>query len=305
MKQESLVGKTRLPCLLAALLVSLLGACGGAEPVQPQRYADTDALIAKVSDNVEGASNLELIADIDHARLAQEAGAPMPPARVIMFSDAQLESELVGLNPLIALDLPLRALAYETGGGTSNQLIFNSFAYLESRYQLNDKETAAIREQYEQAIALATQGIASEAIASFATDQMQPDGIITIQSPYSFQETIDRVNAAIDAQGDTVHFGTVDFQANAEKLGIELAPTLMILFGGPGPGGKAMARAPTLGLDGFCQKFLIWQDSTGRTNLSFNDLLALAERQDAHKALALRVIDFRLNKTFSDALAPE
>ena len=305
MKHGGLFCKILTSHLLPAVLVSLLTGCGGAEPVLPQRYAESDALMTQLSDNIDRASNLEIVADIDHSRLADEAGSPMPPARVMIFSDAQLESELIGLNPLVALDLPLRVLAYETDGGRSNQVIFNSFDYLVSRYQLNADQTSAARAHYESDIALVTKGISSEAIAAFASDEMQPDGIITIQSPYGFQETVDRVNAAIDAQNDTVQFGTVDFEANAEKLGIDLAPSLLILFGGPGPGGKAMAQAPTLGLDGFCQKFLIWQDSNGRTNLSFNDLLALADRQGAHKALALRVIDFRLTKTFSDALSPD
>lgn len=66
-----------------------------------------------------------------------------------------------------------------------------------------------------------------------------------------------------------------------------------------------MSNAPTLGLDGFCQKFLIWQDQAGRAHLSFNDLLALADRQRVPKALALRVINSRLSKVFEDALAKE
>ena len=100
-----------------------------------------------------------------------------------------------------------------------------------------------------------------------------------------------------------MHFGVVDFQANARDLGIEIAPSYLILFGGPGPGGKAMVEAPTLGLDGFCQKFLIWEDASGQIKLSFNDLLALAERQGVKKAIALRVINYRLKKTFGNALA--
>ena len=100
-----------------------------------------------------------------------------------------------------------------------------------------------------------------------------------------------------------MRFGTFDFQANARQLSIKIAPSYLILFGAPGPGGKAMSDAPTLGLDGFCQKFLVWEDSSGRINVSFNDLLALAERQRVKKAAALRVINYRLKKTFGDALA--
>lgn len=51
--------------------------------------------------------------------------------------------------------------------------------------------------------------------------------------------------------------------ARAVRQGVTLRPTVLILFGGPGPGGKAMASAPTLGLDAFCPKVLIWQDADG------------------------------------------
>ena len=112
-------------------------------------------------------------------------------------------------------------------------------------------------------------------------------------------------NAAIDAQGDTVRFGAFDFQASAASEDVPLGRSYMVLFGGPGPGGKAMADAVTLGLDAFCQKFLIWEDQQGTVHLSFNDLLALAERQDVPKRLPLRVINFRLSSVFGEALAME
>ena len=63
-----------------------------------------------------------------------------------------------------------------------------------------------------------------------------------------------------------------------------------------------MRDAPTLGLDAFCQKLLIWEDDQKKVHLSFNDLLLIAERHDANKSIALRIIDFRLNRTFSGAL---
>ena len=102
-----------------------------------------------------------------------------------------------------------------------------------------------------------------------------------------------------------MYFGTVDFQANAREVGIELLPSYMILFGGPGPGGKVMSSAPTLGLDGFCQKFLVWQDSDGVTRLSFNDLLALARRHQVSIPIVLRIVDFRLGNVFEEALKAE
>jgi uncharacterized protein (DUF302 family) len=289
---------------LTCIVFFLIAACGEVEPIVDARYVQADALIEKVKSNISAAGLVE-VADIDHSRLAHEAGSPMPPARVVIFSDTTLETQLIQVNPLLALDLPLRVLAFEDKESESSRVIYNSFDYLVSRYQLNISETLGLRNSYIKAMNAAVADIEPVNQTVFQNDAMQPAGIITLDSPFGFEETINRVNAAIDSQGDTVHFGAIDFQANALANGIEISPSYMILFGGPGPGGDAMANAPTLGLDAFCQKFLIWQDAEGKTHLSFNDLLSLADRQQVPKALVLRVIDFRLSKTFEDALSKD
>lgn len=213
--------------------------CGGAEPVAPERYKQSDTFITQIKKNVSAIASLVEIADIDHSRLAHEADSPMPPSRVIIFSDAKLESQLIKLTPLVALDLPLRILAFENEAEHFSSIIYNTFDYLESRYQLNISETSVLRNNYSEAIAAATLGITQSARARFESDTMQPDGIITIDSPFGFEETIRKVNEAVDSQGDTIHFGTVDFTANARAVGIDILPSFMVLFGGPGPGGAS------------------------------------------------------------------
>lgn len=198
------------------------------------------------------------------------------------------ESAPIQQNPLTAIDLRLRILAYENPADGTNKLIYNGFDYLLSRYHLQDQPE--LREIYTDSLAVAVQGVKAADIASFASSAMQPDGIITIPSPYDFDTTLQRVQQAIAAQDDTVGFGSVDFQARAKGIGVTLAPATMILFGGPALGAKAMSVAPTLGLDGFCQKFLLWQDENQQVYLSFNDLLALADRQAVSKSIALRAL---------------
>jgi uncharacterized protein (DUF302 family) len=298
-----MIKRSSIRFLFVVIIVLVVAGCGGPEPISAERYIETDQLISQIDKNLAASARLSKLVDIDHSRMGQQAGSVMPPARVLIFSDSQLETELVKQNPLVALDLPLRVLVFEDESDNSSKIIYNSFDYLVSRYQLDAGSSNELREKYNKGMSTAINGLPATAVAAFPSDAMSPDGIVTIESPYGYQETIERVNAAINAQSDTMHFGAVDFQANAQKLGIEIAPSHLILFGGPGPGGKAMAEAPTLGLDGFCQKFLIWEDSSGRINLSFNDLLALAERQGVKKTLALRVINHRLSKTFGDALA--
>jgi uncharacterized protein (DUF302 family) len=305
--ERQITNMRNLQSRAAALCVAavFIAACGSPDPVAPQRYAETDAIMQAMQDNLSAADALREVVTIDHSRLGHAAGSPMPPSRVLMVGDVALETALLQLNPLVGLDLPLRILTFEDSSDGSAKVIYNAFDYVVSRYQLDPAQTAELRQAYDDAVATVTQGLPAEAFTAFDNDAMQPDGIVTIPSPYGFAETLERVNMAIDAQDDTMHFGAVDFQANAQALGVDLPPAYLILFGGPGPGGKAMASAPTLGLDGFCQKFLVWQDAAGQTYLSFNDLLALAERQGADASPALRVIDFRLNKTFGDALAAD
>ena len=46
--------------------------------------------------------------------------------KVLLFSNQKLESELGSINPLIAIDRPLRVLAYESVANSS-RVTFNSF----------------------------------------------------------------------------------------------------------------------------------------------------------------------------------
>ncbi len=281
-------------------VVILLTGCDSGEPLTAERYKDPDALFLQVEKNINTTGALQKVVEIDHSRLGNEAGSEMPPARVLIFSNPRLEIELIKQNPLVAIDLPLRVLAFESEPGGDSKVIYNSFDYIESRYQLTPP--LVLRELFDETMTRVLRGIDPEKIASFDQDTMEPDGITTISSPFDFQTTLKKVQAAIESQDDTVGFGSVDFQEQARTVGDEIAPATLILFGGPAPGAKAMSKAPTLGLDAFCQKFLVWQDENEQVYLSFNDLLALAERQDVGKSVALRVINYRLNKIFTTAL---
>lgn len=283
--------------MAAAILVC---ACSDSGPVSDERYAGPDSLFETIDENISKSADLEKIVGIDHSRLGVQAGSTMPPARVLIFSDPQLEAYLVQKNPLVAIDLPLRALAYESAPEAESRVIYNSFEFLQSRYGLGDEAKLAAR--YAQSMSVALANISQGQIAGFENNAMQPDGIVTLPSPVDFNTTVERIKAAIDAQDDTVWFGDIDFQSRSLDQGIKTAKARLLLFGAPAPGAKAMVKAVTLGLDAFCQKFLVWQDVDGNTFLSFNDLLEAADRQGVSKSIALRVVNYRLKSTFSKAL---
>lgn len=282
------------------LMFYLAGCSGDAGPVPAARHVEPDKLFQALEGNVRANPRLEIIADIDHSRLAAQAGSSMPPAHVLIWSDPELEAAILKQAPLAAIDLPLRALAYEDQDSGRASVIANNFEYLVNRYGLDDQ--GALRDRYESAIATAMDGISQGAIAQFPSDAMPDDGLVTLDSPFDYATTEKRIRQAIDAQSDTVHFGVVDFAARSRKYGVDLRPLQLMLFGGPGPGGQAMASAPTLGLDAFCQKLLIWEDAEGVVHVTFNDLISVAKRQQVSIGVPLRVINWRLKSTFADAL---
>lgn len=295
--------KKRSSTVLLVLILGLFFALillNNTNPVDDSRFIEPDKLYKTLEANVRSQEGYEVIVDIDHARLAQKVDSPMPPSHVLIWSDPKLETEVLKINPVAAIDLPLRILAFEDPVSGKAAVIANRFDFLMYRHGLPDD--VAIRERYETAISKVMQGLPSESIASFSSDKMLDTGLVTLDSPHDFNTTEKRIRDAINAQDDTVFFTTVDFTERAKKSGVSLTPIRLILFGAPGPGGKAMSTAPTLGLDAFCQKMLIWQDADGAVHVTFNDLLVLAEHQQVSGGIPLRVINYRIKKTFSEAL---
>jgi uncharacterized protein (DUF302 family) len=102
------------------------------------------------------------------------------------------------------------------------------------------------------------------------------NGIISLPSPYSVPETIDRLATILQAKGLTI-FARIDRQAEAEKVGLNLCPTQLLLFGNPQAGTPLMVAAPTIALD-LPLKALAWSAADGKVWLSYNDPDYLKQR---------------------------
>ena len=101
-------------------------------------------------------------------------------------------------------------------------------------------------------------------------------GIITQPSPYSVTETIDRLEAILQAKGITI-FARIDQRAEAKKVGLSLRPTQLLLFGNPKAGTPLMVAEPTIALD-LPLKVLAWFTGDGNVWPSYNDLDYLKQR---------------------------
>ena len=97
---------------------------------------------------------------------------------------------------------------------------------------------------------------------------MSAQGLGVLPSRHSAVETLERLEAVIARQGMAV-FARIDHGASAEKVGLELRPTVVVVFGNPRAGTPAMQATPTLAID-LPLRMLIWQDEKG-TWLAYNE----------------------------------
>lgn len=103
-------------------------------------------------------------------------------------------------------------------------------------------------------------------------------GLVTVESNHSVKDTADKLEAVLKSKGMTV-FTRIDHAAGAKKVGKELRPTELVIFGNPKIGTPLMQCAQSVAID-LPQKMLIWQDDKGTTWLGYNDPAHLQKRHN-------------------------
>lgn len=102
------------------------------------------------------------------------------------------------------------------------------------------------------------------------------NGIIDVASHYSVPETLARLQSILQEKGITV-FALIDHSGEAEKAGLKMRPTQLLIFGSPKGGTPLMVAAPRLAID-LPLKALAWQDEQGQVWLSYNSPEYLQQR---------------------------
>lgn len=97
----------------------------------------------------------------------------------------------------------------------------------------------------------------------------------TLQSPYSVQQTLDKVETIIKAQGGKV-FARIDQSGEASKFGHTLQPTQVLILGDPSKGTELIKANPAMSLD-LPLRIMATTDSTGQTWLSYTNPVELAK----------------------------
>ncbi len=95
------------------------------------------------------------------------------------------------------------------------------------------------------------------------------EGLTRIASKHSVDETVDRVQELLESKGVKI-FAIVDHSGEAAKVGSQMRPTKVIIFGSPKAGTPLMLAAPTLAID-LPLKALVAEDDSGRVLITWND----------------------------------
>ena len=104
------------------------------------------------------------------------------------------------------------------------------------------------------------------------------NGMVHVGSPYSVPETLKRLESILQSRGLTV-FARIDHSGEAEKVGMKMHPTQLIIFGSPKGGTPVMVASPTLAID-LPLKALVWEDDGGKVWVSYNSAEYLKQRHN-------------------------
>jgi uncharacterized protein (DUF302 family) len=102
------------------------------------------------------------------------------------------------------------------------------------------------------------------------------NGIVSRQSQHSVDETVMRLENLLQAKGVTL-FALVDHSGEAQKAGMQMPPTKLLIFGNPAGGTPVMLAAPSIAID-LPLKILVSEDSEGAVWLSWNSPDYLQQR---------------------------
>jgi uncharacterized protein (DUF302 family) len=105
---------------------------------------------------------------------------------------------------------------------------------------------------------------------------MQGNGLLRVASPYSVEETLRRLESVLAERGVKV-FAVVDHSGEAEKVGMKMRATKVVIFGNPKAGTPPMVAAPTLAID-LPLKALVSEDEKGKVWVSYNSPEYLQQR---------------------------
>ena len=102
------------------------------------------------------------------------------------------------------------------------------------------------------------------------------NGLITHTSQHTVDEIVASLSAMLKAKGITL-FALIDHSGEAARVGLNMRPTKLLIFGDPRAGTPLMLASATCAID-LPLKILVWQDETGEVQVTYNSPAYLGTR---------------------------
>jgi uncharacterized protein (DUF302 family) len=116
---------------------------------------------------------------------------------------------------------------------------------------------------------------------------MPVNGLLRVASPYAVEETLKRLQSVLAERGVQV-FALIDHSGEAQKVGMMMRPTKVLIFGNPKGGTPLMVAAPTLAID-LPLRALIAEDENGETSVFYNRPEYLRDRHGVPEDLVKNI----------------
>jgi uncharacterized protein (DUF302 family) len=104
------------------------------------------------------------------------------------------------------------------------------------------------------------------------------NGLVQVSSRYSVDETVQRLQETFSEKGIKV-FAVIDHSGEAEKAGLKMRATKVVIFGSPKTGTPLMVAAPSLAIV-LPLKALVAEDAAAGVSVTYDSPEYLRDRHD-------------------------
>lgn len=244
--------------------------------VKAESENSVDRTIGQLQNALEANENISIVATIDHALNAQNAGLELRPTQVVLFGNSKLGTPLMKENQTVGLDLPQKITVYQKKNGEV-VAAYTDPGYVAGRHGISGNEQ--VLSTISGALSKLTQKATAnpEVDTDSSASAESGEGLVTVASETSIDETYQNLVQAIQENEALSIMAELDHQANASRVGMDLRPTKLLVFGNPNLGTPLMQNSQSLSLN-LPQKMLVYEEADGQVFIAYNDPHYLADR---------------------------
>ncbi|MCK5831586.1 MAG: DUF302 domain-containing protein [Methylococcales bacterium] len=256
----------------------------GMDTITLEDKNDVSSAVAEIKSELEQQGFIVPLV-VNHSAAASRVDLELAPIQVIFARPPRLlEKRLLRKSKTIGLDLPLKFLIFKDAEGNV-KLSVNTLGYLLDRHKIRTRDFVL--------------RLTNKLISQFGTSDKERQGLISVESSQSIDDTVQTLQDAISANPAVSIPLVLDYGNSTTKEDHKRhrrSFPKLIVFGNPNVGTPLMQADPRMGID-LPLKLLVWKDTEGQVNITYNNPHFIAGRinlqgQDAR----LNAIAKNLNK---------